>query len=45
MTRTDLRTGQNVSLLMFIRSKFQMRKIFDPETDEHENYEHVQITD
>lgn len=33
MTRSDLRTGKNVSLLIFIRSRFNMRKIFDPETD------------
>ncbi len=33
MTRKDLRTGQNVSLLIFIRSRFNMRKIFDPDTD------------
>lgn len=33
MTRTDLKTGKNVSMLFFIRSKINMRKIFDPETD------------
>ncbi len=35
MTRTDLKTGKNVSLLLFIRSKYDMRKIFDPDTEEH----------
>jgi hypothetical protein len=33
MTRTDLRTGKNVSLLMFIHSKFRMQGIFNPEQE------------
>jgi hypothetical protein len=33
MTRYDLRTGQDLSLLMFIQSKCDMRKIFDPDSD------------
>jgi hypothetical protein len=32
VTRKDLVTGQNVSMLLFVRSKIQMRKIFDPES-------------
>ncbi len=39
MTRTDLRTGQNVSLLLFIRSKYDMRRIFDPDSDLEESNE------
>ena len=32
VSRKDLVTGQNVSMLLFVRSKIQMRKIFDPES-------------
>lgn len=32
MTRKDLLTGKNVSLLVFIRSRFDMRKIFDADS-------------
>lgn len=32
MTRKDLLSGENISLLMFIRSQYDMRKIFDPDT-------------
>lgn len=34
MTRTDLKTGKNVSLLLFVRSRYDMRRIFDPDEDE-----------
>jgi hypothetical protein len=33
MTKTDLRTDNNVSLLLLIRSRYDMRKIFDPDED------------
>ena len=33
MSRKDLRTGQEVSMLMFVKSKQQLLKIFDPDTD------------
>lgn len=33
MTRKDMRTGENVSLLMFVRSRYNMQQIFDPDTD------------
>lgn len=32
-TRKDLRTGKDVSLLMFVSSNIQRRKIFDQDTD------------
>ena len=34
MTRTDIRTGKNVSLLMFIHSKYRMQCIFNAERDQ-----------
>ena len=37
MTRTDLKSGKNVSLLLFIQSRYDMRKIFDPDTEEPQN--------
>ena len=33
MTRRDLSSGEEVSMLMFIKSKQQMRNIFDPDTE------------
>jgi hypothetical protein len=33
MTRTDLATGKNVTLLMFIRSRVDMRELFDSDND------------
>lgn len=33
MSRKDLSSGQEVSMLMFIKSKRQLRKIFDTDTD------------
>lgn len=33
MTRKELLTGKNVSLLCFIRSRFDMRRIFDSDYD------------
>jgi hypothetical protein len=32
MTRKDVLSGKNISLLMFIRSQYDMRQIFDPDT-------------
>ena len=37
MTRKDLKTGKDVSMLVFIQSKMQLRKIFDPDTDNINN--------
>jgi hypothetical protein len=34
MTHNDLKKGQNVSLLMFIRSKFDLQRIFDEDSDD-----------
>ena len=34
MTRTDIKTGKNVSLLMFIHSKYRMQCIFNAERDQ-----------
>ncbi len=34
VTRKDLRTGKEVSMLVFVQSKMQLRKIFDYETDQ-----------
>jgi hypothetical protein len=34
MTRTDLKTGKKVSLLLFIQSRYNMRQIFDPDSEE-----------
>lgn len=36
MTRKDLNTGENISLLIFIKSKVNMRQIFDDEPDTEE---------
>ena len=32
-TRTDLRTGKQVTMLLFVQSKMYLRKIFDQDTD------------
>lgn len=41
MTRYDLRTGQDLSLLMFIQTKCDMRKIFDPDSDPQDSHSEV----
>ena len=38
MTRKDLSSGKEMSMLMFVRSKQQMRKIFDPDTDKQVSF-------
>ena len=41
MTRKDLKTGKDVSMLVFIQSKIQLRKIFDPDTDNINNEDSI----
>lgn len=33
MTRKDIKTGKNVSLLLFVMSRVNMREIFDDDQD------------
>jgi len=42
MTKRDLKSGENVSLLMFIHSKMQMQKLFDDEkSEDQDGYDQV----
>lgn len=46
MTRTDAQSGENVSLLMFIKSKYDMQNIFDPDEPSEfndDNEEHFAV--
>ena len=48
MTRTDAQSGENVSLLMFIKSKYDMQNIFDDpdepsEFNDDNNEEHFAV--
>jgi hypothetical protein len=38
MTRKDLSSGKEMSMLMFVKSKQQMRKIFDSDTDKQVSF-------
>lgn len=34
MTRTDLKAGKKASLLLFIQTRYDMRQIYDPDSEE-----------
>ena len=38
-TRRNIRQGKSVSLLVFVQSHIQMRKIFDPELYKEKDYQ------